>query len=512
MLVRVCLRALAHNYQLKGGAAVKKRICAFLAALLLVGTLFVPARAEELSKEDAVMAEAKSIYRASRRSAGKSSFQGLCGLMVSHQLYNMGIIDSIAVMNGNNQFDHYRSQERTDAGYYISAYSAEEYTLAEALNYLCQNGERDVYNILVGFQWTNTEAGRNFGHACVINAILDGTVYFVESFPTSLGGAEGNVIRCSVETFAEFFRGWTVYEGLIHFGTLAEVSQSHDTSAVLQARFDSVLRSQPMLVGKQDCVALRQISAGERLVADGLFRTRTGETFYQVTENGQIGYVSANAVSYLQAYEGDLTLSEVSLPQSLEEDADGQVYGTVTAAHGEVAAVSLTVTDQSGQIVLRERSQSNQLESLNTELDLSLLVSGRYHLTIAADAASTVYMGGGLKTVYTHKELYDGGLTVGQAPESLSEQQQSIPDGWFCRDGKWYCFKDGSLCTGWLQNLGVWYYLGEDGAALSGWQEIDGQRRYFTATGAVVNGYLVDGQTRYEWSKDGMLIENPTEE
>ena len=53
---------------------MKKRICAFLAALLLVGTLFVPVRAEELSKEDAVMAEAKSIYRASRRSAGKSSF------------------------------------------------------------------------------------------------------------------------------------------------------------------------------------------------------------------------------------------------------------------------------------------------------------------------------------------------------------------------------------------------------------------------------------------------------
>lgn len=478
----------------------------------MVGAMTCTVGAEELSKEEAVIAEAKRVYQYSQSSAGKSSFSGFCGLMTSHQLYHMGINETLIVNDGNKQFDYYRALEKTDAGYYISAYPMEEYNLEDALNYLCRNGQRDVYNILVGFQWTTTEAGAIYGHACVINAILGGTVYFVESFYTSLGGAEGKVIQCSVEEFAAYFNDWMVYEGLIHFGTLTEVSQSYDTSAVLQARFDSVLRSQPALVGKQECVALRPIAAGERLVADGLFRTRSGENFYRITENGQVGYVAANAVSFLHAYEGDLTLSEISMPQAVEENDDGDVQGTVTAAHGQVAAVSLTVSDETGQIVLRERTQSHALSDLNEELDLSLLVSGRYHLTVAADAASTIFLGGKLKTVYTHTELYDGALTVGQVQTVLPEQQQTVPDGWFCREGNWYCFKDGAMCTGWLEDLGVWYYLDETGAAVTGWQELEGKRRYFSATGAAVTGYVVDGDTRYEWQTDGTIVEKPTEE
>jgi hypothetical protein len=56
----------------------------------------------------------------------------------------------------------------------VKAYPASQYTLLDALNTITRNGTLDVYNILVGFQRTNTQLGSIYGHALLIHGIIDG--------------------------------------------------------------------------------------------------------------------------------------------------------------------------------------------------------------------------------------------------------------------------------------------------------------------------------------------------
>lgn len=509
-----------------------KRILLLLGLCFVLAALPCVSHAEQISREQAVIQEAKRVYHASQGSAGKASFSGYCGLMTSHQLYNMGINKTLIVKDGNKQFDYYRNLEKTDGGYYISAYSGSDYSLEQALNLITRDGTKDAYNILVGFQQTNTEAGAFFGHACVINAILDGTVYFVESFYTSLGGAEGNVICCSISEFAQYFDAWMVYEGLIHFGDYKDTCREYQTNVFLRARFSTTLRSQPGLLGRDDCVRLRSVAAGEVLQATALLTDRHGRMYYRVDGGEYLGYVTASAMVTLEVCSEDLSWEGLELPRSMEENQDPDIGGQITAQFGRVAALSVTVTDSKGSIILRERLAQSaftaELGSLNERLTFDLLSSGSYTLEVSADAASTVAEQGNRRTVYTRTLLYSGSLLVGQAESYIptSASQESVPHGWVRQNGTWYCYEQGTPLTGWVRRWGVDYYLDETGAVTVGWQEIDGKTCYFSPTGALCTGWLmanggiyylpekggfatgrqqIDGGT-YFFGEDGLLL------
>ncbi len=492
-----------------------KRILLLLVLLFTLAALSVPALADQpevepvLTKQDWIIQQTRNSYTQSLYSAGKSTFAGFCGLMTSHQLYHMGINETLVVKDGNKQFDYYSTLGKTDAGYYIAAYPAAEYQLEEALNLVSRNGTRDVYNMIVGFQWTNTEAGAIYGHACVINAILDGTVYFVESFHTSLGGAEGNVIQCSIAEFAWLFEDWTTYEGLIHFGDYSVVCQEYESDVYLRARFDTTLRSQPGVVDRDGCTRLRSIRGGELLRATALVQTPDGQMFYRIDDGERTGYVAATAMLTAQLNGQALTLTGLSVPRELEEGQDGQVAGTVCSEYATVGAVEVCITDTKGAIALRERMETEgrnvSLEQLNEPLAFDLLEPGLYRLEVYADAASVVAQAGRPQTRYERVLLADGELQVGQAKKntSLPEPEKQIPNGWTRTDGKWYCFRMGKAATGWLSYWGVDYFMDDTGAAVTGWQDVDGWRRYFTPTGAMCTGWLTADEGTYYLLEDG---------
>ncbi len=481
-----------------------RRIFFLFALLLTLAALPVVGHAETLSREDAVIQEAKRVYEACKGTAGRDSFQGFCGLMTSHQLYNMGINKVLEVKDGNKQFDYYSTLEKTTGGYYIMPYAVEDYSLEEALNAITQNGTRDAYNIIVGFQWTTTEAGAIYGHACVINAILDGTVYFVESFYTSLAGNEGNVIRCDIPTFAAYFNDWMIYEGLIHFGDYPDTCKQYPTNAFVQTRFDTTLRSQPCVVGMNECVRLRDIGAGELLQATALLEDRQGRRYYRVDGGEYTGYVAASAVSVVEPCGEDLQLSELAAPDKMEENQDPAVAGKVEAKYSSVHAVCATVTDATGSIVLRERleckGKSVSLDAVSDALPLDLLSPGIYELEISADGACTVEQLGQLRTLYPKAVLHRQLLQVGQPADRNTppEQKKDPPHGWVRQDGTWYCYDNGTPLTGWVQNRGRRYYLKEDGAVTVGWAQVDGVEYYFSATGAACSGWFTaDGGVYY---------------
>ena len=492
---------------------MKKLLTIFL-SVMLIAALAVTANATEETptRKEAIIQEARRVYLYSRSTAGRSSFAGWCGLMTSHQLYHMGINETIIVNDGNRQYDYYEKMEVTSGGYYISAYPATDYTLKEALQAVTKNGTKDAYNILVGFQWTNTgpQAGGRYGHAVVINAILDGTVYFVESFYTSIAGAEGNVGQCSIDRFAQLFDGWTSFEGLIDFGTgqYAEACETYETSMYVRTRFETTLRSQPCLLGEKDSFIMRQISAGELLLVTAICKDYdTGMAYYRVEDGEGVGYISAGAVSVYQiSGENCLALSDENIPAYQKPGKALKLSGNVLAQRGDVGKIEVAITDLAGKVIARETVKTDgfkqSLSILNKKLSAHKLVAGMYRVQIYGSVACKYVVGIDVKTVYTTQLLCEKILQVNKTPTNARicyypEEQTAPLNGWVLDEESWYYYVDGEPQTGWHEDHANRYYLKENGAVTTGWKKIDGVKCYFTATGALYSGWLYtqDGMT-----------------
>ena len=497
-----------------------KKICLLLlCAALLFGMLPLRVAAEDgnmdaFSLRDTVIEQARASYYHSRASAGKTSFHGKCGLMVAHQLYNLGITKRCPVFNGNDHYDHYASVKRTTGGYYTNAYSAGEYDLYGALMEVTDQGIRDVQNILVGFQWTNTEAGGKYGHAMFINGIIGGTVYFVESFDCALGGAEGTVISCSIKEFAKYYDRWTVFEGIVHFGSgmYYDICPNVSTDLTVQTRFPTTLRSEPAVVGKQGCVRLRSVAAGERLHATAIYRAER-TMYYRVETNEGFGFVNAAAVSVLQLNTQELTLSDVVLSQQIQTGQKPRMNGWIADSRGTLNAVEICITDSRGQLVRREiqevENASASLETLRDALWFDLLEPGVYQLEIYAHRECAVVEGNETGSEYARIWMDSRKLQVGGDPRGITQNIQKETtrrDGWFLDQGIWYCYADGKPCTGWVTHFGVRYYLQEDGSVTTGEQTVDGKSVYFSATGALVTGWQVLEDKTYYRSAEGTPV------
>lgn len=494
---------------------MRRVLAAALCLLVLISCLPGTVRAKKEvteDKHDIAWTETRRSYTRSLRTAKKTSFSGYCGMLASHQLWHMDINSWCASYNGKDQYDAYCTEEVTSGGYYIRPYSAIDYSLEEALNAISQNGTKDVKNILVGFQRTKSEAGKKYGHAMVINSILDGTVYFVESSRTGFG-LEGQVITCTISEFAEYYDRSMTFEGIIHFGKeYADICNTQGTDLFLQARFDSVLRSQPTLVGQKDCSLYRDIAAGERFHATAVFTDPQGEVYYQVQEGETVGYIAASAVGVLQLNSEALEAMQVALPKSLETGNDMRLTGLVRGESAQVSALEAAVTDVDGNIVLREwldvQDTSADLSKLNENLAFDLLTEGSYLVTIYADAACTVVGPAGLEVRYQRQQLWSQALQVGGAGEESVEvsAQPQTREGWFYEGGSWYCYENGAPCTGWVTRLGIAYYLDETGKALTGVNEVEGKTLYFSATGALCTGWLTtDAGVSYR-REDGTAV------
>ena len=496
---------------------MKKAFALILCVALL---LAMPVNgAEEMEQQpfslrDAVIQEAHDSYYASRSTAGKRSFHGTCGLMVSHQLYNLGINKRCIVFDGNDHYDYYADREKTSGGYYITPYSAGEYNLEEALMAVSLNGQRDVKNVLVGFQWTNTEAGAKYGHVMLINGIIGGQVYFVESFPCPLGGPEGKVISCSIQKFAKYYNKWTAFEGLIHFGTgtYHDVCPSTPTDLMVQTRFSTVLRSEPAVVGQQGCVRLRSVAAGERFRATAIYESGRAY-YYRVETNDGFGFLPASATGLLQVNTEGLYLTDFALSRQIPPGKVPVLRGTITDNHGGLSSLEVCITDTQGQLVRRElidtQEYSGQLGLLKHELFFDLLEPGNYQVDVYATRSCSVVSGNSLVSQYARALLSSRSLYIGSNPREGMEGARILrpqQDGWFWKNGTWYCYENGSPLTGWVTRLGVRYYLRADGAVTTGAQTVEGKQLYFSAGGALVTGWLLqEGKTGYR-AEDGTAV------
>lgn len=494
---------------------------ALVAALLLTALPFTGfAAQEEVSTErqqviDSLIAYTKESYDKTLVSTGMTSLNGYCGRMVSHQLWNMGINVGLVSNHGNKQYDMYAKMDKTTGGKYISTYPATDYTLLDALNAISEGGTKDVYNILVGFEWTNTQAGGKYGHVCLINGILDGKVYFAESFSTRYA-PEGEVNICTIAEFAALYGAWTRFEGVIYFAdSYIESCKRYGTDLFVQARFAMSLRSEPCLVGEQGCTMLRRVAAGERLHVTAVLENPDGERYYQVTEKDRIGYIVAQAAVLERTNYEDITIRNLKLKETVKVGAKEVLSGAIAAENGLVGAVEVVVRDARGAEAARKREITDCrkviLSQFSKDLGFDKLTPGQYTVTISAETAAAYIREDMLDYSYVTILLAEKTLWVGEKGEEAApvtaNRLKEEKDGWYREEGTWYCYENNKPRTGWYTYMGVSYYLDDSGAVTTGWTTIGDKEYYFTDTGAMHTGWLQTKKGLRYSGTDGVFVD-----
>lgn len=202
---------------------MRKVISAFLGAVCVAWAVCMPGAAASLNPGDAtpeeICREIVDTYREATKRADLHSFSGYCGSFVGYETFLLGIDTEFTPTHGCDAYDKYRKLDTSSGGYAITAYSAKDYTIRQALDEICADGP--AYNILLGFQrGSNTADGRKYGHCMFVNAIIDGQVYFSESYSFWIDNKkhkEGEALVCDLDYFCSVYERFTEFEGIIHF-------------------------------------------------------------------------------------------------------------------------------------------------------------------------------------------------------------------------------------------------------------------------------------------------------
>ena len=332
---------------------MKRRIISFLLALALLvhcaPFLSVQAEAKDLTIDE-IKTQVVDTYKGALRKAGVDKFHGYCGWLVNWTLVILGINASYVYGDGNVQFDNYKNLQESTGGYRITPYPASEYTLPGALYRITNDGKRNAYDILIGFEKTPSTAGQKYGHTCFIHAIIDGNVYFCESYNGSFGGkyySEGNVVVCTIDEFAYHYRNNTL-DGVIHFDKtdtryLNECSELYPSYGETTAKKDCRIHTLPCnnkTAEKYGTTSptLRILDEGEHITIHGIIRNTEKNYWYKASLNdGTEGYIFAEntaPMSQLWPYvEGDIVPDTISGSTFLggSVKAEGSLIESVSA-------------------------------------------------------------------------------------------------------------------------------------------------------------------------------------
>ena len=522
-----------------------RRIASLLLVLLVFAGMLPTTETAAASSEGQRIADlAEATYRQALKKTSRSSFHGWCGAAVDWQLRLLGITTKVVGSNGNDKFDQYRYQEYSSGGYQITAYPKKQYSLEEALNAITENGTKNAYNIMVGFQRTNTSAGRKYGHATFIYGIIDGVVYFTESYTMYINGkryAEGKCITATIAEFAKSYNSWCTFDGVIHFGLKTYAEGCERLSAYLYGGVtaETVLYSSPCTTETDErSLPVRQLHVGERLNVTGMYCNTAGEYWYEVADT-EVGYVRAEDVQVLSMRYDDVSLTNVKAPSVLTEGSSFSIKGSLTGEYVSIVSIRAQVYQEGSDglvHVMTTNANVNDNEytiyksTVAKRLKFSLLGLGNYHYEVAAVVCNHYYADGALQTEWQTVKLWTsdfqvveqkgetagvtfdacgGTATLNAAELTLGQPLTNLPDAQregYVFDG-WYTEADGGeLVDGEyvLEGKMTLYAHWTAASDVTGWYSEDG-RVYYVEDGVRPQGlFQVDGVT-YHQGEDGFL-------
>ena len=388
---------------------MKLRVISLLLAIAIV-ILLIPTPASAVSSKTAELeTQIKNTYRSAIRYSGRWSFNGYCGSLVNWQTYLLGIDTQKYGCDGKDEYDLYSNLGTTTGGYRVKCYPASQYDLRAALNSITRNGTVDAYNILVGFQKTNTREGSIYGHALFVHGIIDGTVYFVECFSTSLDGkywAEGAPIHCSIDTFCNYYDSWTVFDGVAYFGlkTYADSCKEYPSSMYGIVVGNADTYSEPADPGIYNgSLSGNTAIAGEMVKVTALLETPGGKYWYRIDRAGVPEYVPAEKLLWVADCFDDLGLGDQRIPTVIRKGNGFVLRGTVFSVDSRIRSVKVTVYDPTkgmtepimeGHLEVDGKSISLDTWQLDRYMTFRQMQAGTYRIAITAEAESYVLKDG----------------------------------------------------------------------------------------------------------------------
>lgn len=417
---------------------MNKKILRFLSlilTLLLVASVILPTKANAVpTTEEEIKQQIKTTYKKGKAYYGWNSFDGYCGALVNIQLHLLGITKEVIGADGRDTYDAFKNLRVTSGGYSVRAYPARQYTLKAALNDITKNGTQDAYNILVGFEKGRSVLGLRYGHGCVIHAILDGKVYWVESYDVSWKGVRypsGTPLCGTIEEFATYYANTTTQlDGVIYFGlkTYADGCTAYPSSAWGTAVGDSELWSQPCVDTVSDTSKLvRTLTAGEQLNITGLYLNTEGEYWYEIDE-GESGYVCASDVSICQLRFDDVTATGISAPTMLVKGKPFSIKGTVSSKLNSIYSIRARVySPEAGQMLqvinatdeVGGRAYELLRSDISNQLTFRGLEQGQYRYELAAIVANHYVDAGQLLTGWDTVILWTSDFLVLDQKETV---------------------------------------------------------------------------------------------
>lgn len=495
---------------------LKRILAVVLCLMLLIATMPVGVTAATDEEHERIKKQISEVYYKTLSATGASSLHGYCGMMAGYELYFLGVTDYPVTQNGNQMYDILSVSSHICEGYVCERYPVSGYTLEEALNAVTNCGTRDVYNLMVGFQWTSTAAGSMYGHVTVIHAILDGIVYFTEGFTTPFNADPSKAMICTIEEFAEYYDSWTSFEGLIHFGSgnLVEGCDNFGAKLYVVSSVAKKLLSEASALTE---VTGRTVVAGERLYANALCRNEDGDLFYRIVEEGNTFYITAESVRPVWFDYTDVIATDIVLPQQVHVGEDFQLSGVIKSQYNMISSLVVQIRDAKGEIVLSTQMDKNgymvdlSTNSVNARVDISSLTEGSYTYEICCNLVNHYAMGqeviGNIAFVtVASSEFVVGDVVPASMAKQVSVQEETVRNGWQLEDGLWYYYQVGEARVGWFCDEGVDYYFLENGAAATGWHTINGKARYFSETGAMRIGWMEIEEGSYYMLSNGAVV------
>ena len=540
------------------------RILSLVLALMIFASLLPATETSAASSEaERISKLVTSTYRQALKKTGRSSFHGWCAASVAWQMRLLGITTNTVGADGKDMYDQFKNKDYTNGGYKIHTYPRSKYSLEKALNAITENGTKDAYNIMVGFQYTNTAAGRKYGHAVFIYAIVDGIVYFTESYGMRFNGkyyAEGKCITGTIAQFAKSYNSWCKLDGVVHFGLKTYNEECEFLNAYLYANVtnETTLYSAPCTTEVDErSLPQRQMQVGERLSVIGMYINTKGEYWYEV-EDTEIGYVRADDTVVQAMRYDDVALSNVKAPTVLTEGSSYNIKGKLTGQYVSLVSVRAQVfrMGEDGMThmmttnaAVQDNEYSFYKSNVAKRLSFKLLETGSYHFELAAVVQNHYYADGGLQTEWqtiklwmsdfqvveqkgeTANVTFDacGGtsqlnaaeMTLGQPLTNLptAERDGYVFDGWYTEAGEkvddsfileekitlYARWAEADDVTGWYSDgNGAYYVL--DGVRLEGFFQVDGIMYYQNAEGYLATGWTEVGGERYFFNANGSMV------
>lgn len=394
---------------------LKRMLCVVICICSLLPSVSVSTDAAvDIPTASDLVKQIEFTYSWAKRYTGYTTFKNYCAHYVNTQLLLLGINTRYVGGNGNDEYDNYKDLSYTGGGRKVHNYPATNSTFKKTLEKIASMGDV-VTDVLVGFQWTSTTAGKKYGHSFLIHGIIDGYVYFSDSFNLTIGGKyykEGAAIKCTIDQLVAYYGRDSAYtlEGLIWF----------EDEALTAAIGGSSGDDQPIVSSEKEGVYNITYSAGMRLRSGpGVGYTSldvmpAGTDIYVTEINGDWGYTYYNGKFgwvCLPSY----TRRKSDLPQFIVDTYEGS---TVTARKGCTtidAAVAVANNPQKYTYTIIATADVKLTTNIviGTGVTLSLgshaLDMGKYSLILSGGTVKSAKSLTALKNSGTISEIHSGG-------------------------------------------------------------------------------------------------------